>query len=153
MNQNIIFFFFIFQSNSFTIHGIIGTSLKDCKIKFHDFDWQNIDDCDKTEFNTSWSGDDVEVRNIHIDYNIGDIVNIWIKAFNNVPYKEEYEDYCSIYMHIYINEYVILNEKDYIYYCTNCNCTSSLGDKTFCHKWGDIRLYCDPIRGKSITFL
>ena len=55
-------------------------------------------------------------------------------------------------MHIYINEYVIHNEKDYIYYCTNCDCTSSLGDKTFCHKWGDKRLYCNPIRGREYNF-
>ena len=154
MKLNIIFFFciFIFQSNSFTIHALGGTSLKDCKIKFHDFDWQNIDNCDKTEFDMSWPGADAEVANIHIDYNIGDIINIWIKAFNNVPYQEGYEDYCSIYMHIYINEYYINNNKDYIYYCTNCDCTSSLGDKTFCHKWDDKRLYCNPIRGKEYNF-
>jgi hypothetical protein len=79
MKLNIILFFciFIFQSNSFTIHGIIGTSLKDCKIKFHDFDWQNIDDCDKTEFNTSWSGADAEVLNIHIDYEYREYTSNW----------------------------------------------------------------------------
>ena len=148
----IIFGVLIFRLNFFTIHGIVGTALKDCKIKFEGFDWQDIDDCDKTSFNRSWSGGMASVDNIHIDFNIGDIYNIWIKAFNNVPYDKDYEDHCSIYMNIKINEYYLHNEKDYIYYCTNCNCTSSLGDKTFCHKWGDKRLYCDPVRGKEYNF-
>ena len=63
-----------------------------------------------------------------------------------------YEDFCSIYIHFYMNEYYINNEKDYIYYCKDCNCTSSLGEKTFCHKWGDKRLYCNPQRGKIYNF-
>ena len=69
MKLNILFLFsiFIFQSNSFTIHKIGGTSLKDCKIKFHDYDWIDIDDCDRTTFNDSWGGGEVSVENIHID--------------------------------------------------------------------------------------
>ena len=104
MKQNIIIFFsiLVFQLNSFTIHGIIGTSLKDCKIKFEGFDWQDIDDCDKTDFNRSWSGGNAGVSDTHIEFNIGDIYNIWIKAYNNVPYHSDYEDYCSIYMNIMI---------------------------------------------------
>ena len=154
MKQNIIIFFsiLIFQLNSFTIHGIIGTALKDCKIKFEGFDWKDIDDCDKTDFNRSWSGGSAGVGDTHIEFNIGDIYNIWIKAYNYVPIHSDYEDYCSIYMNIMINEYYLHNEKDYIYYCTNCDCTSSLGDKTFCHKWGDKRLYCTPERGKEYNF-
>lgn len=98
MKQYIIFIFctFIFQLNSFTIHHIEGTTLKVCKIKFHDFDWQDIDNCDKTEFNTSWPGSDARVANIHIDYNIGDIINVWIKAFNNVPYEKDVAYICIL---------------------------------------------------------
>ena len=65
---------------------------------------------------------------------------------------QNYEDFCSIYITIWINEYQIVNEKDYIYYCYDCDCTSSLGEKTFCHKWGDKRLYCNPQRGKVYNF-
>ena len=148
----IIFSVLIFPLNSFTIHGIIGTSLKDCKIKFEGYDWKDIDNCYKTEFDKGWSGANVGVDNIHIDYNIGDIYNIWIKAFNYVPYSTDYEDYCSIYMNIKLNEYYLHNERDYIYYCTNCDCTESISNKTFCHKWGDKRLYCTPERGKEYNF-
>ena len=44
------------------------------------------------------------------------------------------------------------NDYDYIYYCTNCGCTESIGDKTYCHKWGDKRLYCQPAAGKDYNF-
>jgi len=154
IQHNIIFLvcILISQSNLLTINGIIGTALKDCKIKFMDFDWQNIDDCDTTSFNRSWGGGVAGAIDIRINYNIGDIINIWIKAFNNVPLTSEYEDFCSIYMNIHLNEYYIHNERDYIYYCTNCDWTSSFGDKTFCHKWGDKRLYCKPVRGKEYNF-
>ena len=153
MNQYImiIFVVLIFQLNSFTIHGIIGTSIKNCQIKFEGSDWQYIDNCYTTAFNRSWSGANVYHDNIHIDFNIRDIYNIWLKVYNYLPYSD-YEDFCSIYMNIKINEYFLHNQKDYIYYCTNCDCTESIGDKTFCHKWGDIRLYCDPVRGKEYNF-
>lgn len=123
IQHNIIFLvcILISQSNLLTINGIIGTALKDCKIKFMDFDWQNIDDCDTTSFNRSWGGGVAGAIDIRINYNIGDIINIWIKAFNNVPLTSEYEDFCSIYMNIHLNEYYIHNERDYIYYCTNCD--------------------------------
>ena len=84
----IIFGVLIFRLNFFTIHGIVGTALKDCKIKFEGFDWQDIDDCDKTSFNRSWSGGMASVDNIHIDFNIGDIYNIWIMTFKYIPDKD-----------------------------------------------------------------
>jgi len=155
MKQNttlFLFYILFLQINSLTIHYIGGSSLKDCRIKFHTFPWQEIDNCDKTEFDTGWSGGEASVNNIHIDYNLGDMIYIIIKAFNNVPYQQEYEDYCSIYMHLRVNEYYFNNNRDVIYYCSNCGCTESLGDKTFCHKWGDKRLYCDPVRGKEYYF-
>ena len=159
MKLKIIFllYIFIFQSKSFTIHDFHGHYLKDCRIKFHDLDWKIIDDCDKpeSEFDQSWPGADVKFSDFHIDYNLGDRVNIYLKVFNNLPYHngpESYDDYCSIYIVFNINEYYIDNEKDFIYYCNNCDCTTSLGEKTFCHQYEDIRLYCNPTRGKEYNF-
>ena len=57
-----------------------------------------------------------------------------------------------MYLMFCINEYCIDGGKDYVHYCTNCNCTSSFGDKTFCHKYGDKRKYCNPVRGKEYNF-
>ena len=152
MQNNIIFLFciFIFQSNSFTIRYMGGSSIKNCKIKFHNYEWFDIDDCDRTQFNTGWGGGESSINNIHIDYNLGDIINVWIKAFNNVPL--DYEDYCCIYMHVRINEYYINNAFDYIYYCTNCDFTKNYGDKTFGHIADDKRLYCKLVRGKEYNF-
>ena len=142
------------------IKKIAGTSLKDCQIKIQNKDWFNIDNCDNTTIDEWWSGG-TYVTNLSIDYNLGDRINIWIKVFNNLPYHnsliksdnyQNYEDFCSIYITIWINEFQIVNEKDYIYYCYDCDCTSSLGEKTFCHKWGDKRLYCNPKRGKVYNF-
>ena len=52
MKSNIIIFVSILflQFNSLTIHHLGGTTLQDCKIKFHDRDWQNLKDCDQTDF-------------------------------------------------------------------------------------------------------
>ena len=157
MRKQIIYLFFIliFKSNSFTIHFIGGFYIKECKVKFHNFDWYTVDDCDKTEFDPSWSGAEVGYRDIRINYNIGDVINIWLKVFNNLPYHndpEHYDDYCCIYIHFNMNEYHLDDEKDFIYYCNNCGCTTSLGEKTFCHQYGDIRLYCSPERGKEYNF-
>ena len=44
------------------------------------------------------------------------------------------------------------NERDFIYYCNNCNCTQSNGEKTFCHKWTDKREYCKQESGKEYNF-
>ena len=137
------------QFNTFTIRRIIGTSLQDCRVKFHDRDWQDIKDCDQTDFDPGWSGGDVS-SDLNIDYNLGDKIFVWIKVFNKLP--ENYENYCCIYFNLFINEYYINNNLDYIYYCSNCDCTDSLGEKTFCHKWGDKRLYCTPVRGKEYQF-
>jgi len=51
-----------------------------------------------------------------------------------------------------VNEYFINNDKDYIYYCANCNCTESIEEKTYCHKFGDKREYCEPVAGKEYYF-
>ena len=151
MKSNKIFLFLtlIFQFNTFTIRRIIGTSLQDCRVKFHDRDWQDIKDCDQTDFDPGWSGGDVS-SDLNIDYNLGDKIFVWIKVFNKLP--ENYENYCCIYFNLFINEYYIGNTLDYIYYCSNCDCTDSLGEKTFCHKWDDKRLYCTPVRGKEYQF-
>ena len=103
----------------------------------------------------SWSGDDVSAGDIRIDYNLGDIIDVWVKVFNNVPYHfdpEHYDDYCSIYFHININEYYINNDRDYIYHCRNCDCNKNFGDKTFCHYDIDKRLYCNTVRGQEYNF-
>ena len=151
MKSNKIFLFLtlILQFNTFTIRRIIGTSLQDCRVKFHDRDWQDIKDCDQTDFDPGWSGGDVS-SDLNIDYNLGDKIFVWIKVFNKLP--ENYENYCCIYFNLFINEYYIGNTLDYIYYCSNCDCTDSLGEKTFCHKWDDKRLYCTPVRGKEYQF-
>ena len=151
MKSNKIFLFLtlILQYNTFTILNMGGTSLQDCRIKFHDRDWQNIKDCDQTDFDPDWSGGQAS-SDFNINYNLGDKIFVWIKVFNKLP--ENYENYCCIYFHLYINEYYINNNLDYIYYCSNCDCTDSLGEKTFCHKWGDKRLYCTPVRGKEYQF-
>ena len=151
MKSNKIFLFLtlILQFNTFTIRRIIGTSLQDCRVKFHDRDWQDIKDCDQTDFDPDWSGGQAS-SDFNINYNLGDKIYFWIKVFNNLP--ENYENYCCIYFHLYINEYYINNNLDYIYYCSNCDCTDSLGEKTFCHKLGDKRLYCTPVRGKEYQF-
>ena len=150
-----LFFILILHSNSFTLIALEGTSLKDCKIKFHNEDWRDIDDCDKTDIDQWWGGGDIKSSDLNIDYNLGDKVNVWIKVFNNLPYHnfpENYEDFCCIYMNIFINEYVIHNEKDFIYYCSNCDCQKSYSDKTYCHFEQDKRLYCIPVRGKEYNF-
>ena len=116
--------------NFFSISTINGTSLKDCQIKIHDRDWAIIDDCDSNNIDEWWSGGVYDESDLSIDYNLGDRINIWIKVFNKLPYHSSsmninnYEDFCSIYIHFYMNEYYINNEKDYIYYCKDCNCTS-----------------------------
>ena len=119
------------EINSLNIYNIVGTSLKECKIKFHNQDWLEIDDCDKTSFDQGWSGDNRGADDLFIDYNLGDKVEISIKLFNNVPLTTDFWDYCCIYITVFVNEYRIVNEKDYIYYCTNCECNKSYGEKTF----------------------
>ena len=150
MKANIIFICLITQLNSFTLFAICGTTLQDCKIKFHDRDWQIIKDCDQTDFDPSWIGDDASALNLNINYNLGDKIYVWIKVFNNLPDYLNY--YCNIFFHLYINEYYINNNKDYIYYCTNCGCSTSHNDKTFCHLGDDKRLDCTPVRGKEYQF-
>ena len=159
MVLNILYFLLFFiRLNFFTIRKFGGTSLKDCQIKFHDKDWYNIDDCDSNNINEWWTGATYELFNLSIEYNLGDRINVWIKVFNKLPYHsspmniDNYEDFCSIYFHLYLNEYYINNQLDYIYYCYDCDCTTSLGEKTFCHKWNDKRLYCKPHRGKIYNF-
>ena len=98
-----------------------------------------------------------ETNDLFIDYNLGERVDISIKVFNNLPLSSNdepvgFEDYCCIYIIFFINEYYIDNEKDYIYYCTNCECTKSNGEKTFCYKYNDKRQYCEPERGKEYNF-
>ena len=81
MKKIILFFIFvfIFKSNSFTIHKIHGNNLKDCRIKIQNLDWYNIKDCDQTEFDEGWGGETYIADNLHYDYNLGDIFNIWIR--------------------------------------------------------------------------
>ena len=136
--------------NSFTVLKMGGTTLQDCKIKFHDRDWQIIRDCDQTNFDASWPRDDVSALDLNINYNLGDKIFVWIKVFNYLP--ENYFWYCNLYFHLYINEYFINNDLDYIYYCSNCGCTTSFSDKTFCHLENDKRLDCTPVRGKEYQF-
>ena len=108
MKSNKIFLFLtlIFQFNTFTILNMGGTSLQDCRIKFHDRDWQNIKDCDQTDFDPDWTGGQAS-SDFNINYNLGDKIYFWIKVFNNLP--ENYENYCCIYFHLYINEYYTTN--------------------------------------------
>ncbi len=89
-----------------------------------------IVNCYKTNFNKIWGGGIKETNNLFIDYNLGDIVNISIKVFNNLP-SYDFEDYCFIYITVFINKYYIDNECDILYYCNNCNCTQSNGEKHF----------------------
>ena len=152
MKSNIILIFIslISQLNSFTVLQMGGTTLQDCKIKFHNRDWQTIKDCDTNDFDPSWKGDDVSALDLNIDYKIGDKIYVWIQVFNNLPDSLYY--FCNIYFHLYINEYYITNEYDYIYFCTNCGCTKSHNDKTFCHLDEDRRLGCTPVKGKQYQF-
>ena len=152
MKSNIILIFIslISQLNSFTVLQMGGTTLQDCKIKFHNRDWQTIKDCDTNDFDPSWNGDDVSALDLNIDYTIGDKIYVWIQVFNNLPDSLYY--FCNIYFHLYINEYYITNEYDYIYFCTNCGCTKSHNDKTFCHLGEDRRLGCTPVKGKQYQF-
>ena len=81
----------------------------------------DIDDCDKTNFDKSWGGGKKETTDLFIDYILGEKVNILIKVFNNLPLSSNddpvgFEDYCCIYTEVYINEYRIDNEKEYICY-------------------------------------
>ena len=148
-----IFLFFISSTKiySLNIHKIQGSSLKVCEIKFPNEYWLEIENCYKTNFNKTWSGGIKETNNLFIDYNLGDRVNISIKSFYNLP-SYDFEDYCSIYIIVFINEYYIDNERDFIYYCNNCDCTQSNGEKTFCHKWTDKREYCKQESGKEYNF-
>ena len=157
------FYFFLFlilltKIYSLNIHKIMGDKLKECKIKFHNQDWLDIDDCDKTNFDKSWGGGKKETTDLFIDYKLGEKVNILIKVFNNLPLSSNddpvgFEDYCCIYLMVWINEYYLdLYSSDYVYYCSNCGCTRSKGDKTYCYKFSDQRLYCEPVRGKEYNF-
>ena len=150
LNQVYILICLIQQMNFFTVLNMGGTTLQDCKIKFHNRDWQIIKDCDQTVFDPSWQGDDASALDLNINYNLGDKIYVWIKVFNNLPDSLNY--FCNIYFHLYINEYYINNKYDYIYYCTNCGCTNSYNDKTFCHLGEDTRLDCTPVRGKEYQF-
>ena len=130
------------------VHYLFASSLKDCKIKFPNQSWLDVDDCDRTSWNESWEGAMRETY-LYIDYNIGDKLNITVKFYNNLP---PFVDYCSAYFALKVNEYVVNNNNDYIYYCTNCGCTESNGEKTYCHKWKDKRQYCQPEVGKEYNF-
>ena len=150
MSKIVLLISLISQLNSFTVLKMGGTTLQDCKIKFHDKDWQTIKDCDQTDFDPDWRGDDASALDLNINYNLGDKIYVWIKVFNYLP--ESYTNYCNMYFHLYINEYYINNDFDYIYYCSNCGCTTSFNDKTFCHIDNDKRLDCTPVRGKEYQF-
>ena len=80
MISNKIFNFLILflQFNSFTIHEITGTSLKECKIKFHNRDWKTIDDCDTNYFNEQ-SNELESTEYLNVAYNLGDKIDVWIK--------------------------------------------------------------------------
>ena len=134
---------------SLNVHKIIASSLKECKIKFHNQSWLNIDYCNRKDFLFNWTGEIKETDDIYIDYNIGDKINVTLKFYDNLP---RFKDYCSAYIMLFVNEYLINNEHDYIYYCSNCNCTESNGEKTYCHKWGDKRQYCEAAEGKEYNF-
>lgn len=84
--QIFLFCILILQSNSFTLIALEGTSLKDCKIKFHNEDWRDIDDCDKTDIDQWWEGGDIKSSDLNIDYNLGDKVNVWIKELFSGKY-------------------------------------------------------------------
>ena len=152
MIYNFFIFLFLISSTKIyclNVHQIMASSLKDCKIKFLNQSWLDLDDCDRKNFDPSWTGKWKETNNLYIDYNLGDKLYVTIKFYNNLP---EYPDYCSIHLMLKINEYLIDNGHDYIYYCTNCDCTASLGEKTYCHKYGDLRFYCTPEEGKEYYF-
>ena len=128
----------------------MASSLKDCKIRFLNESWIDIDNCDRKNFDPSWKGGMEQINNLNLDYNLGDKLYVTIKFFNNVPV---YDDYCSVYLSLRINEYLIDNKHEFIYYCTNCGCTVSTGDKTFCHQYGgDLRMHCTPEAGKEYYF-
>ena len=149
--NKIIYVFILFsQFSSLTIYKLGGSTLQDCSIKFHDRDWQEIRDCDQTDFDPGWTGDDVSAFDLNINYNLGDKIYVWIKVFNNLPESLYY--FCNMYFHVYLNEYYVNNDFDYIYYCSNCGCTLSSNDKTFCHLDNEKRLDCVPVRGKEYQF-
>ena len=131
------------------VHQLIASSLKDCKIKFLNQSWLDVDDCDRTSWNESWKGESRDTGDIYIDYNIGDKLNVTVKFYNNLP---SFDVYCSAYFTLKVNEYLINNEYDYIYYCSNCGCTQSIGEKTYCHKLGGKIQYCKPVAGKEYNF-
>ena len=131
------------------VHQIIASSLKDCKIKYFNQSWLDVDDCDRTSWNESWEGASMNTGDIYIDYNIGDKLNITVKFYNNLP---PFDNYCSIYFTLKVNEYLVDNNHDYIYYCSNCGCTQSIGEKTYCHKLGGKIQYCKPVAGKEYNF-
>ena len=94
------------------VHQIIASSLKDCKIKFPNQSWLDVDDCDRTTWDKSWEGAMRETY-LYIDYNIGDKLNVTVKFYNNLP---PFDVYCSAYFTLKVNEYLINNEHDYIYW-------------------------------------
>ena len=147
-----IFLYFISCSKIYclNVHQITASSITNCKIKFLDQDWLDTDPCDRTSFLDFWEGTSRDTNNLYIDYKLGDILNVTLKFYDNMPPKPDH--YCSAYFTIKVNEYTINNNVDYIYYCTNCNCTESIGEKTYCHKWGDKRQYCQPAAGKDYNF-
>ena len=62
-----------------------------------------------------------ETTDLFIDYKLGEKVNILIKVFNNLPLSSNddpvgFEDYCCIYLMVWINEYYLdLYSSDYVY--------------------------------------
>ena len=91
------------------VHYLFASSLKDCKIKFPNQSWLDVDDCDRTTWDKDWEGALRETY-LYIDYNIGDKLNITVKFYNNLP---PFVDYCSAYFTLKVNEYVVNNNNDY----------------------------------------
>ena len=141
-----LYFFLFFISYSeihcLNVHQIIASILRECKIKFLNQSWLDIDDCDRTNFEEYSPDESRETNDLYIDYKVGDKLDIYLKFYSHLPKQEYIDSYCCVYLWIKINEYLIDNHFDYIYYCSNCGCSESHGDKTYCHKFGDDREYC-----------
>ena len=151
-----LYFFLFFISYSeihcLNVHQIIASILRECKIKFLNQSWLDIDDCDRTNFEEYSPNESRETNDLYIDYKVGDKLDIYLKFYSHLPKQEYIDSYCCVYLWIKINEYLIDNHFDYIYYCSNCGCSESHGDKTYCHKFGDDREYCQPAVGKEYNF-
>ena len=135
--------------NSFIVRKLGAKYLKDCKIKIHELEWEELEKCDLASIDPQFDYN-VPPKDLNISYNLGEKVYVWIKTFSKLP--SSYEYMCNMNFELYINEYYINNNFDYIYYCSNCECAESYNNKTFCHLNKHRYLDCNPTNGKEYEF-